>query len=166
MRALAVERDVNAITAAYAGIPIVEDALRNYAKLVLNFTDTGRAFDSVTSEEIGRWWKQPGVSFNLPDKNQRLSGTELAVLVAVVSEKTGHPVFERSDQLSRLLTLIDTGRNRMSHTVTTPPSTLAKELTEESQRLLNHFASHGGSELNMSELRRWVKAPKRFLEDS
>lgn len=157
--------NVNAITAAYAGIPIVEDGLRHYVRLVLKLGDTGSAFDSVTAEEIARWWKQP-VLFKVPDKRQSLSGTELAVLVASLSERAGHPVFERPEQLSKLLTLLDTGRNRVSHTVTTPPANLAKELAEESLRLLNLLASHGGSHLSISELRRWVKPPKRFLENT
>jgi len=163
IRVLAVERDRSAITAAHAAIPVIEDVLRHYTRLILKFPDTGAAFASLRREEISSWWKQPG-EFIVPGATERLSGTALAVFVAAMSEKNGLPVFGDPAELSRLAGLIDQGRNRVGHRVMTPSAGLGKELAAEALHILDLLLAHGKSQFSTADLRRWLRPPSSFID--
>lgn len=163
-RVLAVEQDRNAVTAAHTAIPVIEDVLRHYALLVLQVPDTGQAFANLSRNEIVLWWT-PGGDFLVPAPTERLSGTEIAVLVAAMSKKKGARVFADRSQLNRLLSLLEGGRNRIGHRVIIPAAELGKELVAAARHILDLLLAHGGSPFCVKDLEKWLRPPSNFLDD-
>ena len=160
-RLIAVARDKNAVTAAYTAIPLAEDILRHYVCLVLNLPTQGSSFERVDRQSIDEWWQQPK-AFKPPDKTERLSGTDLAVLAAVLSAQRGKPLFSDPADLSRFLGLLDE-RNISAHHVMTPTEHGNEDLTERTTMLIDRMFESGGSRLTVKEIESWFRAPIRFL---
>jgi len=135
-RVLAVEQDRNAVTTAHTALPVIEDVLRHYARLILQVPETGQAFANLSRGEIVPWWTQAG-DFLVPAPTERLSGTEIAVLVAAMSKEKGSPVFADRSQLNRLLSLLEGGRNRIGHIVRQPRERFAQWRTYEQGGVLS-----------------------------
>ena len=162
IRILAVAGDRNPVTAAYSAIPLIEDVLRHYVCLVLALSSNGSGFSALDRSHIDAWWTEPK-QFQVPGVDDQLTATSLALLSAAQSSRLGHALFDNPKQLSQLLTLLDQGRNLLGHHVTTPDEKLSKDLVSQASRLLDRLCSHADSELRISELEGWVKAPRRFL---
>jgi hypothetical protein len=162
IRVLAVANDRNAVTAAYTGIPLIEDVLRHYVSLVLDLPLTATAFSDIDTESIAAWWKEAKV-FKTPEENASLNVTHLALLAAVISAKKEKPLFTHPTEMSRLLRLQDRGRNMLGHNVLTPPAQLSQQLVEQTTILLDRMCLHLDSGLSVKEIESWVKPPKHFL---
>lgn len=158
---IAVRRDVNAVTSAYAAVPLVEDTLRHFAALVLDLPLTGEAFAQIDGTEVAKWWVGRG-EFRRPGDTEALSGAPLALLVAIVSGARNKPVFARPEELSRLTSLLDT-RNVFGHYVVSPPGGRGRALASAAEELLDRMCRDGGSQLTVRELERWLLPPRRFL---
>jgi hypothetical protein len=165
IRVLAVKRDRNPVTAAYSAIPLIEDVLRRYVLLVLKLPVNGSAFSQVERSRLESWWRDDS-RFNLPEPSSLLNATQLAVLAAARSEERGHRLFDEPREVSRMLTILNEGRNVLSHYVTTPSAQKGRDLSDCAARLLDQLCKHLGSSLTLHEIETWVKPPYRFLEET
>ena len=163
VRALASERDSNGVTGAYTAVPMVEDALRKYVRLVLLMPLEGGAFAKVSEQGLKKWWKKTG-GFVKPSDGARLAAAELAVLAAVVSDERGFPLFSEPAQLSRLISVLDEARNQLAHFAVTPSGEVKAKLVWWTKWVIDAMGRESGVALDVEKVDRWVEPPLEFLK--
>lgn len=163
LRAAAVMRDENPVTAAYSGLPLIEDALRHYVELVARLPPTGRAFGTVSAEAVERWWPIPGRPFRIPDASEELAGVSLTMLVATLSGERGSAVFDGADEVSVLMTVLEQERNALGHNVRVPRAEVGKRFAEHAFRILDRILEDSGSATRTGDIVAAAAPPRRFL---
>lgn len=162
IRLLAIQRDRNAVTAAYTAVPLVEELLRHYVVLVLNLPQLGSVFNGIDDESIMVWWPRIE-SFIRPGPDVRLNATSLAVAAALVSALRNQALFETPQDLHRMLTDLENARNPLGHHVLTPTDRLVGTLVSHAKFILNKMRSHADSPISLDVVSEMVSPPRRFL---
>ncbi len=162
IRLLGVERDPSPVTAAHMAIPLVEDILRHYVRLVLQLSVSGEAYSRVSDRDLSTWWPRPD-NFQRPSGKEPLSVPELALLAAVVSSRRGKPLFDDPRDLQRLVTTVDQVRNLVGHHVTNPEEKARSSLSRLSRELILKMCSHSQCDMTLECLAELVRPPRRFL---
>ncbi|MCP4523803.1 MAG: hypothetical protein GY828_06330 [Candidatus Gracilibacteria bacterium] len=101
----------------HLAIPVIEDLLRYYVNIILNKPANGSAFIGVNNESFQKWWHRK-TKFEIPAPEQkRLSSIELIILTAALSEIHGSNVFSSSNEIAKIVSIIDSIRNTHGHYV-------------------------------------------------
>jgi hypothetical protein len=160
-RLAAIERDRNAVTAAYAAVPLIEDILRHYVELVLRLSGRAEDLREFDDAAIAAWWPDALGGFRRPTSGP-LTGTSLAVLAAASSTGRGVPLFGDSTELHRTLSAIDS-RNVLGHRVVSADRSILEPLRRTAANLLERLSVHGHSEWQPREIAAWLRPPRGFL---
>jgi hypothetical protein len=161
LRIVAVRSDGNAVTAGYAAIPLVEDALCTYVTHCSGSESAPSAFENFSDADIARWWTR-GV-FVRPTHDTRLTGASIVVLVALLSESEGKPLFESSSDMMRVVDQLDSLRNALGHRVETPNRAYSQGLADTADRIVTALATCSDVQFSMKQLERWIAAPQSVL---
>ena len=161
LRVIAVQRDPISITAAYSAVPLIEEALRLYLRGIFKVSDIGSAFQDIGDREISDWWRED--NFVKPDLNKKLTGTNLALLAAILSARKQQPLFSAVNTLHSILSALSGRRNRLGHYVDSPDETIGKDLATRARDLIQRILKDGNLDISLDEIERWVRPPKSFL---
>jgi hypothetical protein len=162
IRLLAIQRDRNLITAAYASIPLVEDLLRHYLVLVLGLPQSGAAYDGIEEENITTWWPRRD-TFIRPASSDRLNATAIGVLAALESAQRNQRLFDQPEDLHKTLTDLENARNPLGHHVLTPSQKVVTALLTHATNIFHNMCIHANSTLSLDAISEMVCLPRRFL---